>query len=119
MSEESLPNSESIERAALIEALRTKGLEDSETLRMLNLWFDEIDSKDMVIGTRVSQIETSISKADLFIEAGLKEVAQEWLESTIRILDCEADAKPPAEITPSEVLAEYRKQIEDKLDSLL
>jgi hypothetical protein len=79
MSMEQPPNPESEERAVLVEALRTKGIEDEETRELLIAWTEKQKADAFEIGTREAQVRAELNTAALYAEAGFTKAAQESL----------------------------------------
>jgi len=102
---EQIPNQESQERVTLIEALRTKGIEDKETLEMLIAWTEKKEQEVERIGTREAQLDFEIDRAELYREAGLIEEALQALDDALMI-------------ATNEGLGEYSKKIEEKIASI-
>jgi hypothetical protein len=91
MSSEGVPNSESIDRQILIEALKSNGIEDPETRELLQKWLAQKETEAMETGSRKSQIEFEIQQAEIWIESGYADYAADLLEETLRYLRSERD----------------------------
>ena len=85
MSMESGPNQESMERDVLVDALKTKGIDDVEARELLVAWTEKQEQKVETIGTREAQIQFEIDRAELYIEAGFKDDGIQALEDALTI----------------------------------
>ncbi len=85
MSEEAL-NQVSLERLILVAALKTKGIEDTETRGLLVAWTEKREQKVEQAGTREAQVEFEIERAELYKEAGLVDEALVAFEDILTIV---------------------------------
>lgn len=84
-------------RSAVVAMIAERGLESGEAKEMLNRWISEtskrMDSED---SGPLSRINFQIELAELLLEAGEKEEAEEVLWEALFIADSEAHTDTPA-----------------------
>ncbi len=67
---EGVPNNESVDRAQLVELLKTKGFEDPEARLLLNAWTKEQEDLVESLDVREAQITFELSRAQLYFDSG-------------------------------------------------
>jgi hypothetical protein len=105
MSFEAPNNNELVERSVLVDALKTRGIEDSETRELLIRWTEEQERKVEELRTREAQIQFEINRAELYIDSGFHDEGRGALEDALIIAS-------------QEELGELVEMIESKLSSL-
>ncbi|MBX4200355.1 hypothetical protein KW790_02770 [Candidatus Parcubacteria bacterium] len=81
----SFENPETSNREILIEALKTKGLEDPETREMLIKWTEDKENEVEREGTRDAQINFELERAQLYLDAGYTDDAMQTLKDAMDI----------------------------------
>ncbi|CAN5152145.1 hypothetical protein BH11PAT3_BH11PAT3_0680 [soil metagenome] len=102
---EEIPTPEALEKLTLIETLRAKGFEDVEVRELLRIWSIKKEQVAMEVGTREAQFDFEIERAEIYRDAGQREMAYEVLE----------DARIMAYLEGN---TEYVKKIDSLIDSV-
>ena len=101
------------ERAIIVEALRTRGIEDAETRELLNAWLERRENEVFNEGTRESQICFEIEQADIWSEAGNADYAKELLMQILSNLMQERNSFRPGGIVSLESMLKKEISLEE------
>lgn len=97
---------------AVIEAIKSKGIEDSEVMKMIGNW--TIAEQERSGKSPVDSIMVEVDRAELFFKAGAMEEARTDLESALERVGQEKYADTPFK----EECAKLENKILEKLGSL-
>jgi hypothetical protein len=82
---EDFPSPEQNEKQALIDVLKTKGLEDPESKELMIAWCEKKEAEVTAEGSREAQINFEIERAELYQESGNAEYAMSAFEDALMI----------------------------------